>query len=57
MSALMSHTTEHWRQRAQEARADAEKQPDPAIKKTLLEIASLYDQLAASVPPMRSTSH
>jgi hypothetical protein len=43
----MTDTAQHWRQRAQETRADADKQPDPEIKKTMLEIAQLYDQLAA----------
>jgi hypothetical protein len=41
------NTAEHWRHRAQETRADAERQTDPEIKKTILEIAVLYDQLAA----------
>jgi hypothetical protein len=40
-------TAEHWRQRAQATRADAKRQTDPEIKKTMLEIAALYDQLAA----------
>jgi hypothetical protein len=43
----MTDTAGHWRQSAQETRADADRQADPEIKKTLLEIAQLYDQLAA----------
>jgi len=51
------NTAEHWRQRAQETRADAERQTDPEIKKTILEIAALYDQLAALAQQrMSSTS-
>jgi hypothetical protein len=42
------NTPEHWRQRAQEARADAGRQADPDMKKALLEIAALYERLAAS---------
>jgi hypothetical protein len=41
-------TPEHWRLRAQEARADADRQVDPDIKKALLEIAALYECLAVS---------
>lgn len=39
-------TPEHWRRRAQEARADAERQGDPETKQALLDIAVLYDRLA-----------
>jgi hypothetical protein len=35
------------RQRAQEARVNADRQTDPESKRVLLEIAGLYDQLAA----------
>jgi hypothetical protein len=47
MVDIAMNSSEHWRQRAQETRADAERQSDPEIKKTMLEIAALYDQLAA----------
>jgi hypothetical protein len=36
----------HWRQRAQEARAEADKMDDPASKQTLLEIAEAFERLA-----------
>jgi hypothetical protein len=39
-------TPEHWHERAQEARADAVRHADPDIRKALLEIAALYEQLA-----------
>jgi hypothetical protein len=39
-------TAEHWRQCAQEARANAAQQTDPEMKRSLLEIAVLYEQLA-----------
>ena len=38
----------HWCQLAQEARATAEQLDDPDAKKTMLEIAEGYDQLASS---------
>jgi hypothetical protein len=47
MVDIAVNTAGHWRQRAQETRADAERQSDPEVKKTMLEIAALYDQLAA----------
>jgi hypothetical protein len=36
----------HWRQRAQDSRAEAEKLDDPDTKATLLEIAEAYERLA-----------
>lgn len=36
----------HWRQRAQEARAEADTLEDATAKKTMLEIAAAYDRLA-----------
>ena len=36
----------HWRQRAQEARAEADKMHDPDVKQTLLEIAGAFERLA-----------
>ena len=38
----------HWRQLAQDARATADQLDDPDAKKTMLEIAEGYDQLASS---------
>jgi hypothetical protein len=43
----MRDTPEHWRQRAQGSRADAARKVDPDIKTALLEIAALYERLAA----------
>lgn len=37
----------HWRQRAEEARRIAEQLDEATAKKTMLEIAASYDQLAA----------
>jgi hypothetical protein len=41
----MRDTPEHWRERARQARADASLHADPEIKKTMLEIAALYEEL------------
>jgi hypothetical protein len=38
----------HWRQLAQDARAAAAQLDDPDAKKTMLEIAEGYDQLASN---------
>lgn len=46
---LMKDTAEHWRQRAQEARAAAEREADLEIKSVMLEIAAHYEQLAELV--------
>jgi hypothetical protein len=43
------------RQRAQEARMDADQQTDSAIKNTLLEIAALYEQVAHLVEQRASS--
>ena len=37
---------EYWRSRAEEARAQADQMRDPDAKRTLLNIAKNYDQLA-----------
>ena len=36
----------HWRRRAEESRRTADQLNDPADKKTLLDIAEAYEQLA-----------
>jgi hypothetical protein len=36
----------HWRQRAQESRAEADKLNDPYAKRTMLEIAEAFARLA-----------
>jgi hypothetical protein len=46
MAGLSSYTTEHWRQRAQEARAQAAQMKDRDAKQALDKIAEIYDQLA-----------
>jgi len=38
---------EYWRQRAKEARAQAGQMHTPEAKRTMLEIAENYDQMAA----------
>lgn len=43
----MNDDPKHWRQLAQEARASADRLDDPDAKKTMLEIAQGYEQLAA----------
>jgi hypothetical protein len=40
------HDAQHWRNRAKEARAQAEQMSDPQAKQQLLEIASGYERLA-----------
>ncbi|MFZ1103411.1 MAG: hypothetical protein WAN86_11310 [Hyphomicrobiaceae bacterium] len=42
----MNDDPKHWRQLAQEARASADQLDDPDAKKTMLEIAQGYEQLA-----------
>jgi hypothetical protein len=43
---LKPFTMAHWRERAAEARAVAERMYDPEAKRILLEISRAYDQLA-----------
>jgi len=45
-TADTADTAENWRQRAQQTRADAERESDPEIKAAMLEIATNYEQLA-----------
>jgi hypothetical protein len=45
MSALLNDP-DHWRKRANEARASAEQVADPEAKMTMLSIANDYDKLA-----------
>jgi hypothetical protein len=42
----MNDDPKHWRQLAQEARASADQLDDPIAKKTMLEIAEGYEQMA-----------
>jgi hypothetical protein len=46
MAAPSAFAPEHWRQRAEEARAQAERMKDPDAKQALYKIAEIYDQLA-----------
>jgi hypothetical protein len=54
---------DHWRERAEEARAQASEMKDPTAKRTLLEIARSYDRLAdqtayvekSRVPPKKGS--
>ena len=50
MTALSSNDDPaHWRQRAEEARREAEQIDDPSTKNDLLEIAAAYERLAAII--------
>jgi hypothetical protein len=50
MKALSSNDDPaHWRQRAEDARREAEQIDDPSTKNDLLEIAAAYDRLAAII--------
>lgn len=42
----MKDDPSHWRQRAQETRAEAEAMADPDAKQTLVEIAEAFERLA-----------
>ena len=42
----VSHNAEYWRERAREARAQAEQMSTPGAKRQLLEIAAAYEELA-----------
>jgi hypothetical protein len=46
---------QHWRERAEEARAQASQMHDPSARRTLLEIAENYDQLAEQAETIRKT--
>ena len=46
MAVPSMFSPEHWRQRAEEARAQAEQMKDPDAKQALYKIAEIYDQLA-----------
>jgi hypothetical protein len=47
---------EYWRERADEARAQAEQVRDPTAKRTLTEIAQNYEQLAEQAERLRLAS-
>src|SRR5436190_14874138 len=42
----VNYSAEHWRERAKEARAQAEQMSPPAAKRQLMEIAEAYEELA-----------
>ena len=42
----VSYNADHWRERAREARAQAEQMSTPDAKRQLLEIAEAYEELA-----------
>lgn len=46
---------DYWRERALDARAQAEQMRTPDARRTLLEIAENYDQLAAQADRIRTT--
>ena len=45
----MSLSAEHWSERAEEARVQAEQMNDPEAKRMMLAIVAGYEQLAARV--------
>jgi hypothetical protein len=47
INASMHDDPKHWRQLAQEARAAADRLDDPDAKRTMLEIAEGYEELAS----------
>jgi F0F1-type ATP synthase membrane subunit b/b' len=47
--------SEHWRERAEEARAQASQMRDESARRTLLDIAENYDQLAEQAETIRKT--
>jgi hypothetical protein len=47
---LIHNDPEHWRERATEARALADKMTDAADKKAMIEIAEKYDRLVLRAP-------
>jgi F0F1-type ATP synthase membrane subunit b/b' len=47
---------DYWRERAEEARAQASEMRDPGTKRTLLEIAQNYEQLADQAETIRKTA-
>ena len=46
MSEALINDSEHWRDRAEEARGIAENMADPEANRMMLDIASGYDRLA-----------
>ena len=46
---------DYWRERAEDARAMASQMRDPDARRTLLEIAENYEQLAERAETMRKT--
>lgn len=49
MANTSNHDPKHWRQLAQEARAVAHRLDDPDAKRTMLEIAESYEELASVI--------
>lgn len=46
---------DYWRNRAEEARAQASEMRDPSARRTLLDIAENYEQLAEQAESIRKT--
>ena len=46
MSGDLMNNAQHWRDRAEEARAHAEQMNDPEAKRQMFEIAAGYERLA-----------
>jgi hypothetical protein len=49
VSSQIVYDPAHWRQRAEEARREAEQIDDPSSKSDLLEIAAAFERLAAII--------
>jgi hypothetical protein len=45
----------HWRQRARESRSIADRLDDPAARRTMLQIAEAYEQLAELAEKRRAS--
>jgi hypothetical protein len=59
--ALLKHDPQHWRERAAEARAVAEKMTDEVGRQAMVEIAEKYEKLAERallrIAPVRPSEH
>jgi hypothetical protein len=55
MANTSNNDPKHWRLLAQEARAAAERLDDPDAKRTMLEIAESYEELASVIERDSST--
>jgi hypothetical protein len=54
---LGMHSSDYWRQRAEEARVRGDDMRDFNAKATMLKIASMYDQMALRAAEREATQH